>query len=91
MTRRCRILTANLQFTFHHVFSAGVDCFARVHSPVERTRLPDLQRQDAVLAEHPVLGFVCNIHLVFVPGHFGLTKDIYLSLASVCVNIFDYK
>lgn len=52
------VLTANLQFTLHYVFSAGVHRFARIHSSVEQTGLADLQRQDALLTEHPVLGFI---------------------------------
>lgn len=70
-----RILTANLQFTLHHVLSAGVHRFAHIHPPVEQTGLTDLQRQDALLTEHPVLGFIRDVHLVFVPGHFGLTRQ----------------
>lgn len=70
-----RLLTANLQFTLHYVFSAVVDRFARIHSPVEWTGLTDLQRQDALLTEHPVLGFICDVHLVLVPGHFGLIRE----------------
>lgn len=67
------VLTADLQFTLHSVLPAAVHRLARVHPPVKWTRLPNLQRQDAVVAEHPVLGLVGEVHLVFVPGHFGLT------------------
>ena len=49
------ILTANLQFTLHRVFPALVDRFARVHSTVEQTGLTDLERQNALLTDHPVL------------------------------------
>lgn len=51
-------LRANLQFTLHCVFSTGVDCFAHVHPPIEQTGLTDLQRQNTLLTEHPVLGFI---------------------------------
>lgn len=69
-----RILTANLQFTLDYVFSDVIDCFAHIHSPIEQTGLTDLQRQNTLLTEHPVLGFICDVHLVFVPSHFGLTR-----------------
>lgn len=69
------ILTANLQFTLHYVFAAVVHRFACIHSSVEQTGLADLQRQDTLLAEHSVLGFVRDVHLVLVPGHFGLTRQ----------------
>lgn len=52
------LLTANLQFTLHCVFTAVVDCFARIHSPIKWTGLTDLQRQDTLLTDHPVLGFI---------------------------------
>lgn len=73
--RRWETLTANLQFTFHYVFPAVVDGLAHVHAPVEGTGFTDLQRQDALFAQHPVLGFVWDVHLVFVPGHFGLRRS----------------
>jgi len=51
-------LRANLQFTLHDVLSTVVDCFAHIHSPIERTGLTDLQRQNTLPTEHPVLGFI---------------------------------
>lgn len=66
------VLTADLQFTLHHVLPAAVHRLARVHSPIKWTRFTDLQSQNAVVTEHPVLGFIGDVHLVFVPGHFGL-------------------
>lgn len=53
-----RILTANLQLTLHRVLPALIDRLAHVNSAVEGAGFTDLQRQDAMLAEHPVLGFV---------------------------------
>lgn len=67
------VLTADFQFTLHSVLPAVVHRLARVHSPVKWTRFTNLQRQDAVVTEHAVLGFFGEVHLVFVPGHFGLT------------------
>lgn len=69
------VLTANLQFTLYSVLPAVVHRLAGVHSAIKRTRFPNLQRQDAVVTEHPVLGFIGEVHLVFVPGHFGLTEQ----------------
>lgn len=82
------VLTADLQLTLHGVLSAGVHGLARVHSPIKWTRLTDLQRQDAVVTEHPVLGFVGQVHLVFVPGHFGLTGPKRVSRSSEDWNRF---
>lgn len=70
----CVILTANLQFTLHNVFTAVVHRFAGVHSTVKRAGLAYLQGQDSLLTEHSVFGFAGDVHLVFVPGHFGLIK-----------------
>lgn len=69
----CEVLTANLQLALHGVLSTIVNSFTRVHTSIERTRLPDLQSQNALLAEHAVFGFVCNVHLVLVPCDFGLS------------------
>jgi len=51
-------LRANLQFTLHDVLSTVIDCFAHIHSAIERTGLTDFQRQNTLLTEHPVLGFI---------------------------------
>lgn len=69
----CEVLTANLQLALYGVLSAGVNSFTHVHTSIEWTRLPDLQSQNALLAEHAVLGFVCDVHLVLVPCYFGLS------------------
>lgn len=53
-----QILTANLQLTLHRVLPAVIDRLAHVNSAIEGAGFTDLQRQDAMLAEHPVLGFV---------------------------------
>lgn len=68
----CEVLTANLQLALDGVLSAVVNSFTRVHTSIERTRLPDLQSQNALLAERAVLGLVCDVHLVLVPCYFGL-------------------
>lgn len=82
----CPVLTADLQFTLHHVLPTAVHRFARVHSPIKGTRFTDLQSQNAVVTEHPVLGFTGDVHLVFVPGHFGLAGRYLRSmLAPDCV------
>lgn len=75
MTNEIRILTANLQFTLHDILPAVIHGSARVHATVERARLPDLQRQNTFFAEHSVLGFIRDVHLVFVPGHFRLKRS----------------
>lgn len=82
------VLTADLQFTLHSVLPAAVHRLARVHPPVKWTRLPNLQRQDAVVAEHPVLGLVGEVHLVFIPGHFGLTGQSGVSRYLKAWNLF---
>lgn len=71
--RPAQILTANLQLALHRVLPAVIDRLAHVNSAIEGTGFADLQRQDAMLAEHPVLGFIRDVHLVFVPGDFRLT------------------
>lgn len=69
----CEVLTANLQLALHSVLSTVVNGFTHVHTSIEWTRLPDLQSQNALLAEHAVFGFVCDVHLVLVPCYFGLS------------------
>ena len=68
----CVILTANLQFTLHNILSTVVDCLADVDPSVEGAGLAYLQRQHSLFAEHAVLGLIRDVHLVFVPGDFGL-------------------
>lgn len=71
-----KILTANFQLTLDHVLSALVDGFAHVDAAVERTRLADLERKHTLLAEHAVLGLIGEVHLILIPGDFGLGKKM---------------
>lgn len=66
-------LTANFQLTLDRILPAVVDCLTHVNSAIKGTRFTDLQCQNTVLTEHPVLGLMWDIHLVLVPGHFRLT------------------
>lgn len=68
-------LTSDLQFALHHILALVVNSFAHVHAAVEGTWLTDLQRQNTLLRQHAILGFIGDVHFVFVPGHFGLMRQ----------------
>lgn len=67
-----KTLTPNFQLTLHCVLPAVIDCLAHVNPAIKGTRFTDLQGQNSVLAEHPVLGLIWDVHLVLVPGHLRL-------------------